>query len=137
MVDLRTAALPPKVAEPFYSSAEWIALRDRVRREAAAGARPRLRSRRATHVRRSHRRAEGRRRAAGPIERLATLCLAPYREDRIRAREAHREAGGPLIPGAFWGGNRTGAHAENFSRAANTSKKRPVRGLVTKGNNDR
>ncbi len=34
MVDLRTAALPPKVAEAFYSSAEWIALRDRVRREA-------------------------------------------------------------------------------------------------------
>jgi len=32
--DLRTAAPPPKVAEPFYSSAEWIALRDRVRREA-------------------------------------------------------------------------------------------------------
>ncbi len=35
VVDLRTAALPPKVAEPFYSSAEWIALRDRVRREAS------------------------------------------------------------------------------------------------------
>jgi 5-methylcytosine-specific restriction endonuclease McrA len=34
MVDLRTAALPPKAAEPFYSSAEWIALRDRIRREA-------------------------------------------------------------------------------------------------------
>ena len=34
MVDLRIAVLPPKVAEPFYSSAEWIALRDRVRREA-------------------------------------------------------------------------------------------------------
>jgi len=34
MVDLRTSAPPPKVAEPFYSSAEWIALRDRVRREA-------------------------------------------------------------------------------------------------------
>jgi len=34
LADLRTAALPPKIAEPFYSSAEWIALRDRVRREA-------------------------------------------------------------------------------------------------------
>ena len=34
LVDLRTAAPPPKVAEPFYSSGEWIALRDRVRREA-------------------------------------------------------------------------------------------------------
>ena len=34
MVDLQTATLPSKVAEPFYSSAEWIALRDRVRREA-------------------------------------------------------------------------------------------------------
>jgi len=34
MVDLRTAALPPKVAEPFYSSAAWIELRNRVRREA-------------------------------------------------------------------------------------------------------
>jgi len=32
--DLRTAALPPKVADPFYSSPAWIALRDRVRREA-------------------------------------------------------------------------------------------------------
>lgn len=31
---LRTAALPPKTAEPFYSSRAWIALRDRVRREA-------------------------------------------------------------------------------------------------------
>jgi 5-methylcytosine-specific restriction endonuclease McrA len=34
LVDLRTAALPPKVAERFYSSAAWIALRDRVRHEA-------------------------------------------------------------------------------------------------------
>ncbi|MDO8974349.1 HNH endonuclease signature motif containing protein [Reyranella sp.] len=34
LADLRTAALPPKVAEPFYSSPAWIALRDRVRREA-------------------------------------------------------------------------------------------------------
>ena len=34
LVDLRTAAVPPKVAEPFYSSAAWIALRDRVRLEA-------------------------------------------------------------------------------------------------------
>jgi len=33
-VDLRTAALPPKVADPFYSSPAWIALRDRVRHEA-------------------------------------------------------------------------------------------------------
>lgn len=32
--DLRTAVQPPKVADPFYSSAAWIALRDRVRREA-------------------------------------------------------------------------------------------------------
>lgn len=31
---LQTAALPPKVADPFYSSAKWIALRERVRREA-------------------------------------------------------------------------------------------------------
>ena len=34
LADLRTAALPPKIAEPFYSSPAWIALRDRVRREA-------------------------------------------------------------------------------------------------------
>jgi len=34
LADLRTAAPPPKVADPFYFSAEWIALRDRVRREA-------------------------------------------------------------------------------------------------------
>jgi len=34
LADLRTAALPPKIAQPFYSSAEWIALRDRVRRDA-------------------------------------------------------------------------------------------------------
>ena len=33
-VDLRTVALPPKVADSFYSSPAWIALRDRVRREA-------------------------------------------------------------------------------------------------------
>jgi len=33
-LSLQTAALPPKVADPFYSSAAWIALRDRVRREA-------------------------------------------------------------------------------------------------------
>ena len=32
--NLRTAALPPKVADDFYSSPAWIALRDRVRREA-------------------------------------------------------------------------------------------------------
>ena len=34
LADLRTAALPPKIAELFYSSPAWIALRDRVRREA-------------------------------------------------------------------------------------------------------
>ena len=34
LANLRTAALPPKVADPFYSSPAWIALRDRVRREA-------------------------------------------------------------------------------------------------------
>ncbi len=34
LADLRTAALPPKIAEPFYSSPAWIALRDRVRCEA-------------------------------------------------------------------------------------------------------
>ena len=34
LANLRTAALPPKIAEPFYSSPEWIALRNRVRREA-------------------------------------------------------------------------------------------------------
>ena len=33
-MDLRTAALPPKIVDPFYSSPEWIALRDRVRLEA-------------------------------------------------------------------------------------------------------
>ncbi|MFN4018355.1 MAG: HNH endonuclease [Reyranella sp.] len=33
-LSLQTAALPSKVADPFYSSAAWIALRDRVRREA-------------------------------------------------------------------------------------------------------
>ena len=32
-LSLQTAALPPKVADPFYSSAAWIELRDRVRRE--------------------------------------------------------------------------------------------------------
>ena len=34
LANLRTAALPPKVADRFYSSPAWIALRDRVRREA-------------------------------------------------------------------------------------------------------
>ena len=34
LANLRTAALPPKLADRFYSSAAWIALRDRVRREA-------------------------------------------------------------------------------------------------------
>lgn len=33
-LDTSIAKLPPKVAEPFYSSAAWIALRDQVRREA-------------------------------------------------------------------------------------------------------
>ena len=33
-INLRNAKAPPKVADAFYSSAEWIALRDRVRREA-------------------------------------------------------------------------------------------------------
>ena len=37
LANLRTAALPPKVADPFYSSPAWIALRDRVRREAGEG----------------------------------------------------------------------------------------------------
>jgi hypothetical protein len=34
LANLRTAALPPKVADSFYASPAWIALRDRVRREA-------------------------------------------------------------------------------------------------------
>ena len=34
LANLRTAALPPKVADRFYSSPAWIALRDRVRHEA-------------------------------------------------------------------------------------------------------
>ncbi len=34
VASLQTAALPPKVADPFYSSRAWIELRDRVRREA-------------------------------------------------------------------------------------------------------
>lgn len=34
LADLRTVALPPKVADRFYTSPAWIALRDRVRREA-------------------------------------------------------------------------------------------------------
>ena len=34
VASLQTAALPPKVADPFYSSPEWIELRNRVRREA-------------------------------------------------------------------------------------------------------
>lgn len=33
-IDTRTVRPMPKVAEPFYSSPEWIALRDRVRTEA-------------------------------------------------------------------------------------------------------
>lgn len=33
-LDTAIAAPPIKTAEPFYSTAEWIALRDRVRREA-------------------------------------------------------------------------------------------------------
>lgn len=33
-LDTSIAAPPPKTAEPFYSSKEWIELRDRVRREA-------------------------------------------------------------------------------------------------------
>lgn len=32
--DLRAVKPAPKVGNPFYSSAEWIELRDRVRREA-------------------------------------------------------------------------------------------------------
>ena len=34
LADLRTAALSPKVADTFYSSPAWIALRNQVRREA-------------------------------------------------------------------------------------------------------
>lgn len=33
-IDTRTVRPMPKVAEPFYSSPEWVALRDRVRAEA-------------------------------------------------------------------------------------------------------
>lgn len=32
--DVRRVRPPPKIAEPFYSSADWLALRDRVRAEA-------------------------------------------------------------------------------------------------------
>jgi 5-methylcytosine-specific restriction enzyme A len=34
LANLQTAAAPAKIADKFYSSLEWIALRDRVRREA-------------------------------------------------------------------------------------------------------
>ncbi len=33
-MDPRSVKLPPKVALPFYSTPEWISLRDQVRREA-------------------------------------------------------------------------------------------------------
>lgn len=33
-LDTRIAQPPPKIADAFYSSAEWMALRDQVRREA-------------------------------------------------------------------------------------------------------
>ncbi len=33
-INTSIAAPPPKTAEPFYSSKEWLAMRDRVRREA-------------------------------------------------------------------------------------------------------
>jgi 5-methylcytosine-specific restriction endonuclease McrA len=34
VANLQTAKSPPKIANPFYSSGEWIELRDRVRNEA-------------------------------------------------------------------------------------------------------
>jgi 5-methylcytosine-specific restriction endonuclease McrA len=36
MVDLRTAALPPKVANPFYSSAAWLNLVAKLKAERGA-----------------------------------------------------------------------------------------------------
>ena len=56
VASLQTAALPPKVADPFYSSRAWIELRDRVRREAGGRCQvPGCGRVGATDVRRPHR----------------------------------------------------------------------------------
>ena len=109
VVDLRTAALPPKVAERFYSSAEWIALRDRVRREAdeRCQAQGCGRAERRMYVDHIVELKDG----GAPLDRsnVWLLCGA-HRVAKTGLERARRTASRPalLISGAFRGANRTG-----------------------------
>ena len=134
--NLRTAALPPKVADPFYSSPQWIALRDRVRREAGGRCQVPGCTRRGAVVDHIVELKDG----GAPLDRknIWLTCHADHNRKTTaeRAKRTARRPGGPLILGAFGAVCRRGAHAENFSAgpkpqleylpSANATKKWPV-----------
>ena len=130
MADLRTAALPPKVAEPFYSS------RNGSRCATECDARPVGGARRKAAVAIERRMFVDHivelKDGGAPLDRsnVRLLCASHHTaKTAIRAREAHARGRGASDPWGFWGGNRTGAHAENFSRLPIPPRNGPFRGL--------
>jgi hypothetical protein len=112
--------------------AAWIALRDRVRRE--AGGRCQVQAAVAFERRMIVDHIVELKDGGAPLERserLVDVRVASQQRPCRRAREAHgAEAGGPLILGAFWGALPDGGSRREFFPPANTSKNGPFRGLT-------
>src|SRR4051812_43343842 len=95
LADLRTAAPPPKRAEPFYSSAAWIALRDRVRREAGGRCQVAGCNRRGHIVDHIVELKDG----GAPLDRSnVRLMCAPHHNRKTAAERAKRTAWRPGDP---------------------------------------
>ena len=130
LADLRTAALPPKVADRFYSSLAWIALRDRVRRE--AGGRCQVpgcgRIERGMIVDHIVELKDG----GVPLDRSNTrlMCRSHHNQktDTERAKRTARRPG-DLDPWGFWGALPDGGSRREFFLPAKTTARRifPVR----------
>ena len=127
LVDLRTAAVPPKVAEPFYSSAAWIALRDRVRREANGRCQAEGcgRAERRMYVDHILELKDG----GAPLDRSSVwlLCASHHTAKTASERGAPRGRGAS-DPWGFSGRQPHGGSRREFFPRANTSKNRPLRG---------
>jgi 5-methylcytosine-specific restriction protein A len=129
LANLNTATPPAKVADPFYLSSAWIALRDRVRREAggrcqAPGCGRADRRMYADHIIELK---DG----GGPLDRTNVWLLCPtHHALKTAAERATRTAcrpgeGGLRSLGPLGAPCRRGPHAQNFFRPANTTNNGP------------
>lgn len=119
-LSLQAAALPPKVADPFYSSAAWIALRDRVRCEARGRCQVQGCTRRGAIVDHIVELKDG----GAPLERTNVwlLCASHHSLKTVseRSRRTARRPGG-LDPWGLWGGQPRGGSRREFFRRPKTT----------------